>query len=73
MKRHLRTFLNVQWLRLPTSTAGGVGLIPGWGTKIPHAVSRQNKFKEKKKRHLKKKKGMGQFLAMILRVCSNME
>ena len=28
----------VQWLRLHTSNAGGMGLIPGWGTKIPHAV-----------------------------------
>ena len=28
----------VQWLRLSTSNAEGVGLIPDWGTKIPHAV-----------------------------------
>ena len=28
----------VQWLRLHASTAGGVGSIPGQGTKIPHAV-----------------------------------
>ena len=27
----------VQWLRLHASTAGGEGLIPGRGTKIPHA------------------------------------
>ena len=26
----------VQWLRLRVSTAGGVGSIPGQGTKIPH-------------------------------------
>ena len=26
-----------QWLRLCASTAGGVGSIPGWRTKIPHA------------------------------------
>ena len=32
------TSLAVQWLRLRTSTAGGTGLIPGRGTKIPHAV-----------------------------------
>ena len=25
-------------LKLCTSTAGGLGLIPSWGTKIPHAV-----------------------------------
>lgn len=30
------TFLVVQWLRLWTSNTGGTGLIPGWGTKIPH-------------------------------------
>ena len=27
-----------QWLELPILTAKGLGLIPGWGTKIPHAV-----------------------------------
>ena len=27
----------VQWLRL-SSNAGDVDLIPGWGTKIPHAL-----------------------------------
>ena len=30
------TCLVVQWLRLCTSTAGGMGSIPGQGTKIPH-------------------------------------
>ena len=30
--------LAVQWLRLLTSTAGGMGSIPGWWTKIPHAM-----------------------------------
>ena len=32
-----RTSLVVQWLRLQASTSGGMGSIPGWGTKIPHA------------------------------------
>ena len=32
-----RTCLVVQWLRLCTSNAGGMGLIPGQGTKVPHA------------------------------------
>ena len=27
-----------QWLRLRTCTAGGMGSIPGRGTKIPHAA-----------------------------------
>ena len=30
--------LAVQWLRLCISTAGGTGLIPDWGTRIPHAT-----------------------------------
>ena len=33
----LGTFLMVQWLRPMPSNAGGVGSIPGQGTKIPHA------------------------------------
>ena len=32
------TSLAVQWLRLRASTAGGMGSIPGQGTKIPHAA-----------------------------------
>ena len=27
----------VQWLRLHASKAGGIGSIPGQGTKVPHA------------------------------------
>ena len=30
--------LAVQWLRLHVPDAGGMGLIPGRGTKIPHAM-----------------------------------
>ena len=41
--------LAVQWLRLCASTAGGMGLISGWGTKVPHAVQpKQNKTKQNK-------------------------
>ena len=43
----------VQWLRLHTSNAGGVGLIPGQGTKNPFAV--QPKKKKKMNIGLKKK------------------
>ena len=32
------TSLEVQWLRLCASIAGGTVSIPGWGTEIPHAV-----------------------------------
>ena len=42
------TSLVVQWLRFHASNARGAGLIPGQGTKIPHAVQRgQNKNKIK--------------------------
>ena len=33
-----RGLLVVQWLRLRTSSAGGIGLTSGPGTKIPHAT-----------------------------------
>ena len=39
----METSLVVQWLRLCASTAGDVGLIPGWGTKIPHAIGHSQK------------------------------
>ena len=45
------TSLAVQWLRqlrLWASTAEGMGLIPGQGTKIPHAVQGGKKKKKKK-------------------------
>ena len=41
-----QTSLVVQWLRLCASTAGGVGLIPGRGTKIRHAVLHSQKQKK---------------------------
>ena len=41
------TSLVAQWLRLHTSTTGGMGSIPGQGTKISHAT--QPKKKERKK------------------------
>ena len=37
------TSLAVQWLRLPTSNARGVDSIPGWGTKILHALQHSQK------------------------------
>ena len=40
------TSLAVQWLRLRVSNAGGEVLIPGWGTKIPHARGGQKKKKQ---------------------------
>ena len=44
------TSLAVQWLRLCASNAKGVGSIPGWGTKIPHAIWRGQENIKKKKR-----------------------
>ena len=41
--------LAVQWLGLRASAAGGVGLIPGRGTKIPHAAQPKGKEKKRKK------------------------
>ena len=41
------TFLLVQWLRLCSSNVGGSGSIPGWATKIPHAVQCNQKKKKK--------------------------
>ena len=38
IKEDIRNSLAVQWLRLHASTAGGTDLIPGQGTKIPHAT-----------------------------------
>ena len=42
-KRKTWTSLEVQWLRLQTSTAGGTSSIPGLGTKIPHAMRPKKK------------------------------
>ena len=39
----------VQWLRVCTSTAGGMGLIPGWGTRILYTVWLGKKKKKKKR------------------------
>ena len=35
--------LVVQWLRLCASNAGDEGLMPGQGTKIPHAIRSKNR------------------------------
>ena len=43
------TSLVVQWLRLCASTSVGMGLIPGWGTKILHATRLGQKKTQKNK------------------------
>ena len=40
----------VQQLRVCASTEGGEGLLPGWGTKIPHVTGHGQKLKKKKKK-----------------------
>ena len=40
--------LAVQWLGLRASTAGGTGLMPGWGTKILDAMLQGQKKKRKR-------------------------
>ena len=45
LKVRTGTSLVVQWLRLCVSSAGGVGSIPGQGTKIPHTKVQQKKKK----------------------------
>ena len=37
-KTLIGTSLVVQWLRLHNPNVGRLGLIPGWETKIPHAM-----------------------------------
>ena len=44
----METYLVVQWLGFCTSTAGGICLIPGPGTKIPQAMWHSKKEKKKK-------------------------
>ena len=46
----------VQWFRLSAYTAGGTGSIPGWETKIPHAMLCGQKRKLNRITQLKIKK-----------------
>ena len=45
----MRNFLVVQWLRLPASSAGGVGSISGQGTEISAILCMTAKKIKKKK------------------------
>ena len=52
-KREKETNLVVQWLRLHTSAAGGMDLIPDLETKISHAMlCSQKEERERKERKL---------------------
>ena len=60
------TFLAVQWLRFCASNARGLGSIPGWGTKIPHAARcGQENIKKKKKENV----GYTPFVTRVLPNC----
>ena len=60
------TSLVVQWLRHHSCIAGGTGLIPGWGTKIPALRSYipLHEARAKKKNYRGKKKEIYQGLEM---------
>ena len=47
-----RTSLVVQWLRVSASTAGVVGLIPGWGSSACHVVWPKKKKKKIRAIHI---------------------
>ena len=49
-KKVLGTSLVVQWLRLSTPNAGGLGLIPGQGTRSHMLQLRASTTKKKKKK-----------------------
>ena len=46
-KRSCSVFLVVQPLRLCPSTAGSVGSIPGWETKMPYIVAKKQKQRQR--------------------------
>ena len=48
-KSDIGTSVAVHWLRLHVPSAGDTGLIPGWGTKIPHSAWPKDKDKFLKK------------------------
>ena len=50
-----KTSLVVQWLKLCTSTAGGTGSIPGWGSSACLAVQPKQQQQKAKKNPTNKK------------------
>ena len=52
MHKELRQGL--PWLRLGASNAKGTGLIPDWGTKVPHAFGQKNPKNVKQKQYCNK-------------------
>ena len=48
-----------QWVRLHASNAGGVSLVSGGGTKIPHASQSNQKKKKKAKERREERRERG--------------
>ena len=67
----------VQWLRLCSSNAGDMSVIPGWGTKIPHAVQygqKLNKHKPKASNYfINLFWGLSEIIYIILNITSGIE
>ena len=61
----LGTPLAVQWLRLCASSAGGAGLIPVQGTKIPHATESNQKITKKKRKQQKRQNALDSILHQL--------
>ena len=53
-KNTLGASLAVQWLRLYASTAGGAGLIPGWGSFSCQEMQPKKKERKREKKIYKK-------------------
>ena len=47
LKSRLGTSLSIQWLRLCAPTGAGMGSVPWWGTKVPHAMWHHQKKKKR--------------------------
>ena len=64
LKRQVRNTLAVQQLRLCASTSGHLGLIPGQGAKISHAIQHSPKKNKKNKTGIanQNKKGKTQII-----------
>ena len=59
----------VQWLRLHASIAGGMGWIPGQGTRIPHATQRGQKKTPKPPNKQKTNKTSAFLMYIIWWIC----
>ena len=54
MSEELEGFPGVPVVKIPCSQYRGMGLIPGWGIKIPHAAGHSQKIKQNKNKNYSK-------------------